>query len=203
MDAKQRIIARATELFMKEGIKRVTMDYLAASLGMSKRTIYENYNTKDEILKDCIEKQIEVNRKIYHEIEKKSETAIHFYFSILKIGIENMKSQNPQFINDVRIFYPKIWSSILCANTEYNIKQISINLQRGINEGVFRSDVNIPIASKTILEFLNLLANSDIFPYHIYPPSELYEQTVITLVRGVSSIKGIELINKLASEYYS
>jgi AcrR family transcriptional regulator len=203
MKVRERVIAQATELFMKEGVRRVTMDHLAASLGISKRTIYELYGNKDELLRECIETHIETQKVAFAELVADSETAIHLFLSMLKIGVENMKSHNPQFINDVRIYHHSIWNSTLCANREFNIEQTIKILQRGINEGVFRGDMDIPIISKLIIEFFSLLANSDVFPYHKYPPSILYEYTMLTLVRGIASPKGLQMIEELTSSKQS
>lgn len=196
MEIKEHILTTAIELFLKEGVRRVTMDQLAASLGMSKRTIYELFKNKDELLYECIENHINKQRLAIMELSVKSETAVHFYLSVMQIGAANMRSQNPQFVNDVRIYYPKIWASTLCANRDYNIEQSSLMLKRGIEEGVFRPNINIPIISKIIIEFFTLLSNADIFPYHQYPPSEMFEQAMITILRGVSSLKGIEIIDE-------
>jgi AcrR family transcriptional regulator len=195
MEIRSRILSVATELFMKEGVRRITMDQLATALGMSKRTIYEFFSNKDILLKECIVNHINIQRIAMEELSKNSETALHFYLALLELGIQNMKSQNPQFVNDVRIFYPAIWESTLCANRDYNIEKTSLLLNRGISEGVFRSDINIPIISKLMIEFFTLLSNSDIFPYHTFPPSVMFEHTMVTLIRGVSSAKGLEVID--------
>jgi len=199
MEVRARIIAQATEFFMKEGVRRVTMDYLASSLGMSKRTIYELFGNKDELLRECIETHIEVQKVTFAKLITSSETAIHIFLSMLKIGVENMKSNNPQFINDVRIYHHSIWNSTLNANREYHFELTRKILQRGINEGVFRQDLDIPLISKLIIEFFSLLANSDVFPYHTYPPSILFEQTMLMMVRGVSTPKGLAMIEELTS----
>jgi TetR/AcrR family transcriptional regulator, cholesterol catabolism regulator len=196
MEIRSRILSVATELFMKEGVRRITMDQLATALGMSKRTIYEFFSNKDILLKECIVNHINIQRVAMEELSKNSETALHFYLALLELGIQNMKSQNPQFVNDVRIFYPAIWESTLCANRDYNIEKTSLLLHRGISEGVFRSDINIPIISKLMIEFMTILANSDIFPYHSFPPSVMFENAMLTLIRGVSSAKGLELIDQ-------
>jgi AcrR family transcriptional regulator len=199
MEVKERIIAQASEAFMREGVRRVTMDNLASSLGMSKRTIYEIHRNKDQILKECIETHIRYQKKTLEELAKSSKTAVHLFLSLLKNGIDNMKSQNPQFINDVRIYYPSIWKSTLCANRDYNNEQTINLLKRGINEGVIKHDIDLQIISKLIMEIFELLANSDIFPYHLYPPSLLYEQTLITLIRGIASAKGLAIIDEFTA----
>lgn len=200
MEIKERIIVKATELFMKEGVRRVTMDHLAGALGMSKRTIYENYKNKDEILKECIETNIDYQKQAFLQMASNSETAVHLFFSLLKSGIENMKSHNPQFVNDVRIYYPLIWESTIHKNKSYNIEQTTNLLERGTNEGVFRDNIDIQIVAKLIIEFFTLLPNGDIFPPIEFPPSVIYEQTMIMMIRGIASSKGLKLIDELTNQ---
>jgi len=194
MDVKERILMGAAELFLKVGVRRVTMDQLASSLGISKRTIYEVFSNKDEILKETILRHINQQRDNRERLLQESETALHFFISILNQGIENLKAVNPQFVNEVRVYYPSIWSTIICASQDYKIFQTIKIIQRGIIEGVFRDDMDVTIVSKFIVEAITILVNQDIFSAHIYAPSKLYHDSIITLVRGICTIKGIEML---------
>lgn len=195
MELKERIIIGATELFFKEGVRRVTMDQIAAYLGVSKRTIYETFSNKDELLKECIITHIQLQQEENSRIAAESETALHFFLNLLSKGVENLKTSNPQFVNDVRTYYPKIWSSIICTNRDYNVFQIIKLIQQGINEGVFRNDFEIPLISKLLTEIMSLLVDHDIFPPHIYAPAKLYTDSVMVLIRGICTSKGLEYID--------
>ncbi len=170
------------------------MDQLASSLGISKRTIYEVFSNKDEILKETILRHINQQRDNRERLLQESETALHFFISILNQGIENLKAVNPQFVNEVRVYYPSIWSTIICASQDYKIFQTIKIIQRGIIEGVFRDDMDVTIVSKFIVEAITILVNQDIFSAHIYAPSKLYRNSIITLVRGICSVKGIQML---------
>lgn len=195
MEVKERILEGAAQLFLREGVRKVTMDQLASSLGISKRTIYEVFSNKDEILKETILRHINQQRLQTERLSQESETALHFFVSILNQGIENLKAVNPQFVNELRVYYPSIWSSIICTSQDYNIFQTIKIIQRGIIEGVFREDMDVTVVSKFIIESLSILANQDIFPTHIYAPAKLYRDSIITLVRGICSVKGIQMLD--------
>lgn len=197
MELREHIIATATELFLKEGVKRVTMDELAFKLGMSKRTIYEIFSNKDELLKECIENLIEKQRIVNQKITEESQTAIHAFYAFLEIGLENMKDSNPYFATDVQKYYPKVWQETLCKNYDFNLNQIAISIKRGVDEGVFRNDLKIELVSKLILEQLSLMADTRIFPPNLYPPSELLETQILTLIRGIASQKGLIILDEL------
>ena len=197
MEKKEHIIKTATELLLKEGVKRVTMDELAFKLGMSKRTIYETFSNKDELLKECIEDLIANQRVVNQRIGIESPTAIHAFFAFLKVGLENMKDSNPYFASDVQKYYPKVWQETLCKNYDYNLNQLEVALKRGVDEGVFRDDIKVNIVSKLLLEQLSLMADSRIFPPNIYPPNELLETQILTFIRGIASDKGHNILEGL------
>jgi AcrR family transcriptional regulator len=200
MEIKERILATATELFLKEGVKRVTMDELANTMGMSKRTIYEIFSNKDELLKECIEELIKKQRSVSEQINSQAESAIHSFVAFLEIGLENMKDSNPYFATDVQKYYPKVWESTLCANYDYNLNQISTVLHRGVNEGVFLNNIKIPMLSKLLLEQLTLMADTRVFPPNIYPPADLFESLVLSFTRGISSPKGLLILDDILSK---
>jgi AcrR family transcriptional regulator len=200
MEIRERILWGATEMFLKEGVRRVTMDNLATSLGVSKRTIYEIFSNKDELLKECIITHTNHQKEENARLALESETALHFFITVLNKGVQNIKSSNPQFVNDVRIYHPKIWTSIICANMENNVLQTKLLIQKGIDEGVFRNDFDIPIISKFFVETFSLLVNQDIFPIHTYAPAKLFKETLLTLIRGISSSKGLEIIDQLVKQ---
>jgi AcrR family transcriptional regulator len=195
MNARERIIEHASMLFLKEGVKKVTMDELAIELGMSKRTIYENFSNKDELISCCVKHQISAQNAIGKRIEMESKTAMHVFLNLLEIGLEHMKSSKPQFALEVRKYYPKIWASTLAANSEQKLMNTSKLLERGVNERVFRSDVKVAIAAKLLLEYFSLLFDQDAFPPHIYPPAEIFNTMIIGFIRGIASNDGLEIID--------
>ncbi|PKP36417.1 MAG: TetR family transcriptional regulator, partial [Bacteroidetes bacterium HGW-Bacteroidetes-15] len=104
------------------------------------------------------------------------------------------------FSSDVQKYYPKVWQSTLCANYDYNLNQIEKDLQRGIDEGVFRNDLKLPIISKLLLEQLTLMADTRIFPPNVYPPAELFKTLILNFTRGISSTKGLKILDDLLNK---
>jgi AcrR family transcriptional regulator len=200
MEIRKRILTTATELFLEEGVKRVTMDELANTMGMSKRTIYEIFSNKDELLKECIEELIKKQKSVNESISSKAESAIHSIVAFLEIGLENMKGSNPYFASDVQKYFPKVWKATLCANYDYNLNQISTMLQRGVNEGVFLNNIKISLLSKLLLEQLTLMADIRVFPPNIYPQADLFESLILSFTRGISSPRGLIILDEILSK---
>ena len=195
MEIKNRIIAEARQLFIKYGIRSITMDMIAEHLGISKRTIYENFKDKNELLKSCINAAIADQRKMNEEIIRSSSNIIDAIFVFIKNSINTLKRINPAFFYDIQKYYPAIWSRTIQKNDERNFNRIVSLLNQGISEGLFRENINVEIIARLILEQFKLLSNQEIFPENKYSMVDIFENIVINFVRGIVTVNGLELID--------
>jgi len=195
MEIKNRIITEARQLFVNYGIRSITMDMIAEHLGISKRTIYENFKDKNELLKSCINAAMADQRKMNEEIIKSSSNIIDAIFIFIKNSINTLKRINPAFFYDIQKYYPAIWSRTIQKNDERNFNRIVSLLNQGISEGLFRENINVEIIARLILEQFKLLSNQEIFPENKYSMVDIFENIVINFVRGIVTVNGLELID--------
>lgn len=195
MEIKNRIITEARQLFVKYGIRSITMDMIAEHLGISKRTIYENFKDKNELLKSCINAAMADQRKMNEEIIRSSSNIIDAIFVFIKNSINTLKRINPAFFYDIQKYYPAIWRKTIHKNDERNFNRIVSLLNKGISEGLFREDINVEIIARLILEQFKLLSNQEIFPEDKYSMIDIFENIVINFVRGIVTVNGLELID--------
>ena len=195
MEIKNRIITEARQLFVNYGIRSITMDMIAEHLGISKRTIYENFKDKNELLKSCINAAMADQRKMNEEIIKSSSNIIDAIFIFIKNSINTLKRINPAFFYDIQKYYPAIWSRTIQKNDERNFNRIVSLLNQGISEGLFRENINVEIIARLILEQFKLLSNQEIFPENKYSMIDIFENIVINFVRGIVTVNGLELID--------
>src|SRR5690554_6987895 len=107
MDIKDRIIEKAGELFFEYGIKNISMDELASSLGISKRTIYENFKDKEDILRFLITKLSNERNKIFKEFLEEGLNVVEIFIKVIEIQMD-MPVSSAKFIQDIYKYYPKI-----------------------------------------------------------------------------------------------
>jgi len=115
----------------------------------------------------------------------------------MEFGIKAMKSINPVFFKDLEKFYPQLWQSI---ERENRIKKSELGIKltsEGIENGLFRKDLNIELVGKIFNEQMNMLANENIFPRDKYDLTEVFKTMTINFTRGISTLKGIEIIDKM------
>jgi AcrR family transcriptional regulator len=170
------------------------MDSIAANIGISKRTVYEIFRDKTELIHTCI-KKLKLNHDAKNnEIITTSRNVIDTIFTYMREGIKNMSSVNPVFFMDLKKFYSATWNS-LAEENEKNILSMSEKLlQKGIEEGLFREDININIIAKLFYEQMNLLADEKVFPRDEFNYADVFQSLTINFMRGLSTQKGNEII---------
>ena len=134
-ELQQRIIKQATRMFLCNGIKSVTMDMIASQLGISKRTLYENFKEKNELLLACLESQ-EMERRARLEVyfaNRKNviDSLLNVYEDILRF----MRNTSPMFFVDMERYYPRVNDKY--ENDKECHKQATVDLlKEGVGEGV-------------------------------------------------------------------
>ncbi len=196
MASKEHIINESLQLFRKMGIRSVTMDYIAEQLGMSKRTLYELFPKKEDLLTECLNKIHEGHRQKAQEILSSGEHIIEIFILFMRYHIEDMKQYHPMFYYDLRKYYPEI----ACPQTEYFRTNMLTNMQKfieeGKNQGVFRKEINSEIAAKLLIEQFKIASNEELFPHEKYSHAAVFEHISINFLRGMATYKGMEVIDK-------
>mgnify|MGYP001418060315 FL=1 len=199
MDVRKRILTEATNLFFQNGIRDITMDNIAEKLGISKRTIYETFKNKSELLINCFEEYSKERYKANEEIIKNSHNVLAAICSFIQSGALAIDLLNPAFFSDMRKYHNDIWVMASKQQNEKNYNLAYRLLRKGINEGIFRKDINIDIVVKIILEQMKLLVDNEVFSSDKYTRSEVFKNMVINFIRGIATNRGIELIDSFES----
>ncbi|MCG6189473.1 TetR/AcrR family transcriptional regulator [Maribellus maritimus] len=197
MELRERIIEEATKQFFQYGIRNVTMDDIAVSLGMSKRTVYETFKDKGTLVETCINNLTIREDKKVARVVSESANVIEAIFVFMREGTKAMNAINPVFFKDLEKLYPRLWKRV---DTETKAKRLNLSarfLEKGIKEGFFRNDLNIEIVSKLFHEQMSLLIDETIFPRDKYNHSEIFQNMIINFTRGISTSNGIQIIDKI------
>ena len=196
MEVKEKIISGASQMFIKYGIRSITMDMIAEQLGVSKRTIYENFKDKDELLKYCIDEGMTEQRANIYELIKNSENVIDATFNFIKYSINIYKTFNLLFFYDIQKYYPELCELKIKHNDKQNLDRTIELLNQGKSEYLFRNEINVEIVARLISEQFKILNNQDVFPESKFSKIEVFENIVINFIRGIATEKGFLLIEK-------
>ena len=196
MEAEERILKGASELFFSKGIKSITMDDVAAHLGMSKKTIYQYYEDKHAIVNAIAENELAIQIKEMDEIRKTSLNAIDEIFKTMNCLSRTFIKINANVFYDMQKFHPASWKLF----HDFKEKKIMIfveeNLKQGIKQELYRADLNIKIMAKFRVEEVAMAFNPLIFPPGKYNIKDVQLILLDHFVHGISTLKGHKLINK-------
>jgi TetR/AcrR family transcriptional regulator, cholesterol catabolism regulator len=201
MDNKSRIIEGAADLFRTYGIKSVTMDSLATHLGISKRTIYEVFSDKDDLFVGVLKWMAERQKELVKRVLDESENAIVAIFKLLETNRDHFQNMSPAFQADMK----KYFHDVLLNNADkFQIPDYSNNrlvIERGIKEKHFRKDINPDLVNRCMDHLVRSIMNNDLYPFDQFTRRDVIRNVFINYLRGISTVEGVELINKLERKF--
>lgn len=200
METKERILVKAHELFMRYGIRSVSMDDIATNLGMSKKTIYQFFADKDELVDAIMDVEIVKMQNDCTSCGIRARDAMDEIFLTMEQILEQFSQMNPMVLYDMEKFHHRAYQKIMKHKHDFILKIISSNLERGIEEGLYRPEINVEIMSRFRLESMMLAFNIDLFPPKKFALVEVTREMIEHFIYGISSLKGIKLIEKYKQE---
>jgi len=201
MEIRERIIEGAAELFKTYGIRSVTMDSIAGHLGMSKRTIYEVFSDKDELLLGVLRRMAEKQKDAFSRTLNSSENAIVAIFKLLEMSRDHFQSMSPAFQADLKKYHTELIMKKSDKSEMPDHRSNKAVIERGIKEKLFRKDINPEIVNTCLYNLGRSIMNNDLYPYEEYSRKEVIKNIFLNYLRGISTKEGIDLINKLEIKF--
>src|SRR5580693_8935943 len=145
MSQTERIIEGGEELFLTAGIKSVTMDDIARHLGMSKKTIYQFFKDKNELVIALVKKKLQDDEAQMSEIISKSGNVIEEMINMMKCSEDIFSRINPIVVHDMQKYHPDAWKQFQNFKSQVLVHTMEELLIKGINQGYIRPDIDVKI----------------------------------------------------------
>jgi TetR/AcrR family transcriptional regulator, cholesterol catabolism regulator len=200
MEAKERILEKAHDLFNRYGIRSVSMDDIAAQLGMSKKTLYQYYVDKDELVNAVFDASLIICKQQCLDSASKCENAIHEVFLSFDIVEAIISNMNSSLLFDMEKYHPSAYRKFQEFRQRFLYKMIKDNIESGIQEGLYREDLDVEVMVRFRLYSILLAFNPEIFPSGKTSPVYIEQQLLEHFLYGVVSPKGLKLIQKYKSQ---
>jgi TetR/AcrR family transcriptional regulator, cholesterol catabolism regulator len=200
MEPQEKILKTSLELFFKFGIKRVTMDDIAKELGMSKKTIYQFFKEKDDLVNQLVIVEMQKQECVFKNIENQAQDPIHEIILISNTMREMMQHINPIFFLDLQKFHPKAFLEFQKFKSECAYHDLLRNINAGKNSGVYRNDVDEEFTAKYRLAQIDMLMFGDYFSFEKISFTKSHELLLEMFVFGICTEKGHNLINEYKNE---
>lgn len=193
---KKNITGTALKMFLEKGIKDVKMDDIASALSISKRTIYELYNDKEQLLYESVKLNGEIMRKEAKKRIREAKNVLEIVLGLYGIYFERLKSVNKKFFTEIEK-YPNIYRHNKDREAK-NYKRFIAWMESGREEGLFRKDANFEILLYILRRDLNTIfkvnTRNEENELAKYTPEELGRTLILFYLRGISTPKGQEII---------
>lgn len=193
---ENRILFKARDLMLRNGVKHVTMDDIATQLGMSKKTIYQFYKDKDALVMAVVNFELEEQSLKCQSTQDTADNAVHEMFMLLEDIQQMFKNMNPMTMNELAKYYPEAFLRIQNHKDEFMHRIIKTNLIKGIEQGVYRNEIDPEILSIYRLETSFVPFNPQLYPFSKFDIGKVTLQIIENFIYGVMSLKGIELMEK-------
>lgn len=190
------ILLKVRELYMKYGIKSITMDDVAIELGISKKTLYQYVTDKDDLVGKFIDNEILLRQEEICRCLNAEFNAIEELFAITLFMNKFLKDQNPATDYDLKKYYPHHYKKMVKTRRERIYDYILLNLKKGKSEGLYREQLDEEIIAKLYLSRVESIPLNDLFTVEEFTSAKLYIELLVYHVRGIASEQGIIVLDK-------
>jgi TetR/AcrR family transcriptional regulator, cholesterol catabolism regulator len=199
-NVKEKIQKGAEELFMRYGVRSISMDDIARHLTVSKKTLYQHFADKEDIVTVTCKAHLDRSADEFQSIRKTSKNAIEELVQLSVCLKRNMQDMNPSLLFDLQKYHPKAWRVWLNHKNKFIRETVVRNLKQGMQEGYFRSELDAEVVASVRLEMVQLAFNEEIFPRERFKLSEVQMQIFDHFVFGCLTEKGRKAYQKCKQE---
>jgi TetR/AcrR family transcriptional regulator, cholesterol catabolism regulator len=186
------ILERVRELFYKYGVRSVSIDDLCRDIGISKKKLYQYVRSKNELVEKLLELERVNFEIIFDTYNFEGVNAIDILLIVSKEVGDRFRDVSPSMTFDLKKYYPEIYQKHVEERIEFIFGKIKINLEKGINQGVYRDDLSIELVARLYIRRLMDLHNPEFFPADRFSFQTLFDVMFDNFIRGIANEKGID-----------
>jgi len=201
MVTRELIIETATKLFTQHGVKAITIDKIVKELHTSKRTLYNHFKDKVDLLRACLDVYNAKVKAENEEIIKSAENVIEAMAYLHQKIVHRSYQVNPNFFSDILHYYPGLLHESYRNSGNFAHQQLVYLAEWGIKDGIYQKDMDVEVVGKTVLAMLKLLKDNNQFPVSEFSKERLTFGILVPYMRGLCTAKGIELL-KIQEELF-
>jgi TetR/AcrR family transcriptional regulator, cholesterol catabolism regulator len=197
----KQLLLKVRELYMRYGIKSITMDDVASQLGISKKTLYKLVRDKDDLVGKIVDQEIEIQKNDSSCIFDKELNAIEELLMVSKMVNQKLKQVNPSTEFDLRKYYPEHYQKLVNARREKMYENVVANLVKGKKEGFYRDDLIDDIIGKLQVSRIESMLDNEVFSIDEFTSPKFFQEIFVYHIRGISNKKGIDFLEKKLKDF--
>jgi TetR/AcrR family transcriptional regulator, cholesterol catabolism regulator len=190
------LLEQVNKLFMRHGIKSMTMDDVANNLRISKKTLYQFVTDKNDLVERSMARMNCQHNDAIDAICAQGLNAIDEQYEIAKYVSGVLSQVHPSIHYDLEKYHPRAWEEFNGQKREHIYACMTRNMHNGMKEGLYRDDLNVDIIAKIYLARFDLLFDGELFPAEKYRFADIMWESFRYHVRGIASEKGVKYLEK-------
>jgi AcrR family transcriptional regulator len=199
MDLKERIIESASALFFQRGVKSMTMSDIANELGISKRTLYEVFRDKEDLLEHCINARYVKAKEAFRSLTEQSDDVIDSLMQIYVRNLSEMRTTHRLVMYDLKKYHPDLYKKVEQRHKE-NVYILLPLLEKGVKQGLIHEDINLEIIIWLVSSQIRALMLGEYFPMEKYSTDEFFRTIMLNFIRGIATPSGSKKINTIVKK---
>ncbi|SKC56830.1 TetR/AcrR family transcriptional regulator [Ohtaekwangia koreensis] len=196
LNTREKILKGADGLFTKYGVRSISMDDIARHLSVSKKTLYQHFADKEDIVTLVCQAHLQESRNEFESIHASAENAIDELAKLSLCVRKNVEDVNPSLLFDLQKYYPKAWAVWLEFKRMCIYDSVKRNLEQGIAEGFYRTEINAEILSIVRMALIEIAFDDKTFSQDKFKMAEVQMQIFDQFVYGIVTEKGRKLYQK-------
>lgn len=189
------ILSKAMQLYMQYGFRSVSMDQIASELGMSKKTIYRFFSSKNDLVHEGIERMADEVKAYAKEIQRKTPNPIDALFEMDKAMLDFFTPSHQRMLFQLRKYFPQTYTYLECTKKDEMMEATMENLKCGIEQGYYRDDIDPETIAHLYLGHAYIMTNDEYF-WSAENQVKLRRQALLYHLHGIVSDKGRNQLNK-------
>ena len=194
---RETILNKAMEMFLAYGFKSVTMDDIAAELGISKKTIYQHFANKTDLVEASTMNLFESISCGIDNIREQGKNSIEEIFIIRSFMMQHLNNETASPFYQLQKFFPKIFSCLRAKQFEKMNGCMLENLRKGVEHGLFRPEIDIDFTSRIYFTGLTGIKDGDIFPTDFFEAHALTKKYLEYHLRAIVTDKGLKILTEI------
>lgn len=197
MDDKLRMILReCSHLFIKYGLRSLSMDDICREIGISKKTLYQYVENKTDLIAQTLGFVVNDAVTAVENTSREGGNAIDQLLNVSRKVCSEMQHFNPSITFDMQKYYPELYRKFNHDKKDLIFKQIVINMNQGISEGLYRDDLPVELVARLYVQKLEYINDPDFLNSEDFSFSNMFQVMFDNHIRGISNNRGLEYYEK-------
>lgn len=197
MESKHKILSGAEALFMKYGFKSITMDDISRELGISKKTLYQYFEDKNDLVNQTIQAHIERDIANCSKIGEGNYDPIEFLFEISKSITENHRKVNVAVLFDLKKYFKPAWDKLECFKSDFIHEQMLENIRKGKELSLYLDSINTELTAKLYVHSVEFMMRPELYQKISSDFYFIHQEMIKYFLRGICTDKGLKKLNKI------